>query len=92
LLLAGIARQTSHAEQSRMLVTLTHACADQVKAMIANVRKSLDFVLASAPQLPKSERWQLLVRYIIARILPGSSRRQTPGSARPPPIPALGSG
>ena len=70
LLLAGIARQTSHAGQTRLLVTLTHACADQVKAMIANVRKGLDFVMASAPQLTKPEHWIAIVRYIIARILP----------------------
>jgi len=49
LLLNGIARQTSHAGQNRLLVTLTHACADQVKAMIANVRKGLDFAIASSP-------------------------------------------
>lgn len=77
LLLAGIARQTSHAGQTRLLVTLTHACADHVKTMIANVRKGLDFVIASAPQLAKPERWKTLVQYIIARILP-VARRQGP--------------
>lgn len=53
-----------------MLVTPTHACADQVKGMIANVRKGLDFVIASAPQLTKLERWTGLVQTIIAQILP----------------------
>lgn len=62
LLLAGIARQTSHSGQTRLLVTLTHACAHQVEAMIANVRKGLDFVMASAPQLTTLDRWKALVR------------------------------
>jgi len=75
LLLAGIARQTSHAGQARLLVTLTHACADQVKALIANVRKGLDFVIASAPQLAKPERWKALVLYIIDRIIPVDRRK-----------------
>lgn len=85
LLLAGIARQTSHAGQARLLVTLTHACADQVKAMIANVRKGLDFVIASAPQLTKPERWKALVLYIIDQILPANRGKgpSPPGTAPP---------
>jgi len=79
LLLAGIARQTSHAGQARLLVTLTHACADQVKTMIGNVRQGLDFVIASAPQLTKLERWKALVQYIVARILPADrGKRPSP--------------
>ena len=77
LWLAGIARQTSHAGQARLLVTLTHACADQVKAMIAHVRKGLDFIISSAPQWAKPQRWTALVRYIIATILP-STRHSGP--------------
>lgn len=69
LLLAGIARQTSHAGQSRLLLTLTHACADQVKSMIANVRKGLAMILESAPQLPKPDRWKALVNYIVKEII-----------------------
>lgn len=37
---------------SRLLLTRTHAAADQIKAMITNVRKGFDVVLASAPPLP----------------------------------------
>jgi hypothetical protein len=36
---------------------LAHEAGDQIKAMIANVRKSLDSILANAPELPKIERW-----------------------------------
>ena len=66
LLLAGVARLTQHAGQSHLLLTITHAASTQVKAMIANVRKGLDTVRATAPQLNKPERWAALVRYIVA--------------------------
>jgi hypothetical protein len=82
LLLAGVARLTEHAGQARLLVTLTHAASDQIKAMIANVRKGLDTILAAAPQLTKTERWRALVRYIIAKIIAAR-----PPNYRPPSLP-----
>ena len=82
LLLSGVARLTQHAGQSRLLLTLTHAASDQIKAMIANVRKGLDTILAAAPQLPKAQRWQALVRYIIDNML-----RARPKNHAPPPLP-----
>jgi len=70
-----------------LLVTLTHACADQVKTMIANVRKGLDVVMASAPQLAQPERWKALVRYIIARILPATRGKEpSPPQSAPPDL------
>lgn len=69
LLLSGVARLTQHAGQSRLVVTLMHGAADQIKEMIANVRKGLDVVLVNAPQLTKPERWAALVRYIIEKIV-----------------------
>jgi hypothetical protein len=41
---------------------LAHAARDQIKAMIANVLKGLDTILASSPQLIKLERWKALAR------------------------------
>lgn len=81
LLLAGVARLTEHAGQSRLLLTLTHAATDQIKTMIANVRKGLNTVLATAPQLTKPERWIALVRYIVARITEAAT-----GIYRPPSV------
>jgi hypothetical protein len=81
LLLSGVARLTRHAGQSRLLLTLTHAAGDQIKSMIANIREGLGHVLASAPQLPKQDRWPALVRYIVSKIL--SAKPQTP------PLPSL---
>lgn len=69
LLLSGVARLTEHAGQSRLLITLMHAAGDQIKTMIANIRKGLDHILQTAPQLPKPERWKALVRYIVAKIM-----------------------
>lgn len=78
LLLAGVARLTQHAGQSRLLLTLTHAAGGQIKTMIANIRMGLDAVLASAPQLTKPERWKALVRYIIAKILAAKPKNHSP--------------
>jgi hypothetical protein len=69
LLLAGVARLTQHAGQSRILLTMTHAAGDLIKSMVANVRKGLDTVLATAPQLTRRERWTALVRYIVEKII-----------------------
>lgn len=85
LLLAGVARQTAHAGQSRLLVTLTHACSEQVKTMIANVRKGLATILESAPQLPKLDRWQALVRYIISKIIAAKQVPVITHAAHAPP-------
>ncbi|MGB4910818.1 MAG: transposase, partial [Candidatus Dechloromonas phosphoritropha] len=88
LLLSGVARLTQHAGQCRLLLTLTHAAGDQIKGMIANVRQGLDTILAAAPQLPKSERWQALVRYIIDKII-GAKPKNRPRAALSTPPPAL---
>ena len=76
LLLAGIARLTHHSGQARLLVTITHAAGDQVKSMIANIRKGLDHILQTTPQLPKLDRWKSLLRYIVAKIVASKSKIQ----------------
>ena len=78
LLLGGIARLTHHADQSRLLITITHVAGEQVKSMIANIRKGLDHILQAAPQLPKLERWKSLVRYIVAKIIAAKSQDRPP--------------
>ena len=91
LLLSGIARLTHHAGQSPLRLILTHAASDQIKAMIANVRTGLDTILATAPQLTKPERWQALVRYIVARIIAAAPKIHPPPVTSPAisaPIPA----
>lgn len=78
LLLSGIARLTQHAGQSRLLLTLTHAAGDEIKSLVANVRKGLDTVLATAPQLTKLERWRALVRYIVMKIIEAAPKIHSP--------------
>jgi hypothetical protein len=89
LLLAGVARLTEHAGQCRLLVTLTHAASDQIKTMITNVRKGLDTVLASAPQLTKADRWKALMHYIIDKIIAARAQNQPPPTLMiPGPLPS----
>jgi len=87
MLLAGVGRLTEHAGQSRLLLTLSHAAGDQIKAMIVNVRKGLDHVLASAPQLPKAGRWPALVRYIVDKIINARPKASPPTPVAPPSLP-----
>jgi len=92
LLLAGVARLTQHAGQSRLLVTLTHAAGDQIKTMVANVRKGLDAILATAPQLSKPQRWSALVRYIVEKILAAKLKNIPPSPRLPWVSPLIHSG
>lgn len=95
LLLAGVARLTQHAGQSRLLLTMTHAAGDLIKSMVGNVRKGLDTILATAPQLAKRERWSALVRYIVEKIIATKPKNYVqptlmPSNFSQPLIPATG--
>ncbi len=68
-LLSAVGRMTSHAGQRKILLTITHEAAAQIKALVANVRHGLQLIQVTAPQLTKPERWIALVRYIVQRIL-----------------------
>jgi hypothetical protein len=68
-LLSAVGRMTSHAGQKKILLTITHEAASQIKALVANVRHGLRQIQENAPQLDKPQRWFALVRYIVAQIL-----------------------
>ncbi len=68
-LLSAVGRMTRHAGQNKILLTITHEAAAQIKRLIVNVRAGLSHIRANAPQLEKAPRWFALVRYIIERIL-----------------------
>lgn len=68
-LLAAVGKLTSHAGQQKILLTITHEAAAQIKRLVANVHAGLSHVMAIAPQLTKSQRWFALVRYIVEKIL-----------------------
>ncbi len=68
-LLSAVGRMTSHAGQKKILLTITHEAATQIKALVTNVRHGLRLIQETAPQLSKPQRWFALVRYIVERIL-----------------------
>ena len=68
-LLSAVGRMTSHGGQKKILLTITHEAATQIKALVVNVRHGLQRITATAPQLTKPQRWFALVRYIVERIL-----------------------
>jgi hypothetical protein len=68
-LLSAVGRMTSHAGQKKILLTITHESATQIKALVNNVRHGLRLIQDTAPQLTKPQRWVALVRYIVERIL-----------------------
>ncbi|MGF1546223.1 MAG: hypothetical protein ACFCUG_02720 [Thiotrichales bacterium] len=92
LLLSGAARLTQYAGQSRLLLTLTYAAGDQIKAMIANIRKSLENVRANAPQLPRVDCRRALVCYIVDQIIAPKPKLPLPLVGLHPLGLALGSG
>ena len=46
-----------------------HAEASLIKSMIANVHAAIQHVKAAAEQLPKLDRWRVLLAYICQRIV-----------------------
>jgi hypothetical protein len=85
LLLAAVGRITSHSGQTRILLSVTHAAAEQVKTLVENVRKGIAEVRATAPQLPALQRWQALVRYIVDRIFAADAKKRAK-STEPPAL------
>ena len=68
-LLSAVGRMTSHAGQKKILLTITHEAASQIRVLVTHVRHGLSLIQATAPQLTKPQRWFALVRYIVERIL-----------------------
>lgn len=85
LLLAAVGKMTEHGGQTRVLLSITHAAAAQVKALVANVRAGLQHVRATAPQLPSAQRWQALARYIVEKIIAANAIHPA-GTAGPPAL------
>lgn len=73
LLLAAVGKAASHAGQTQLYLTPLHAKAKTIRTLIANVRAALQHVKAIAEQLPASDPWATLLRYICQRIAPSIS-------------------
>jgi hypothetical protein len=82
-LLGGVARQTQHAGQRRLLVRLLHAEADELKRRIIRVVAFLQELIAAAEQLTAPNRWQCILRRILLENYPsnGPDRPALPAPA-----------
>jgi hypothetical protein len=69
LLLAAVGRAASSGNQTTLYLTPMHADAGLIKSMIANVHAAIRHVRAAAQQLPKIDRWRVLLAYICQRIV-----------------------
>ena len=85
LLLAAVGKVTTHAGQKRVLLSLTHAAASQVKALVVNIRAGLASIRATASQLSTGERWKALVGYIVEKIV-GIKPQKFIHAAAPPSL------
>ena len=64
LLLHGIARKTTHSQQTRLTITSSHGKAGAVQKCLRAVSEYLRKFRQSAEQLPQPQRWRLLLRRI----------------------------
>ena len=69
LCLGNQGRATSSGNQTTLHLTPMHAEAGLIKSMIANVHAAIQHVKAAAEQLPKIDRWRILLAYICQRIV-----------------------
>lgn len=68
LLLAAVGRTTHSGGRTELHLTPMHAEVGLIKAMIANIQQAIAYAKRSAQQLPKIDRWRVLVRYICEQI------------------------
>ena len=69
LLLAAVGRAANSGNQTTLYLTPMHAEAGLIKSMIVNVHAAIQHVKAAAEQLPKIDRWRVLLAYICQRIV-----------------------
>ena len=85
LLLAAVGRATNSGNQTTLYLTPMHAETGLIKLMIANVHGAIQHVKAAAEQLPRIDRWRVLLDYISRQIV-GQISLPTP----PPTLSAPG--
>lgn len=64
LLLSGVARQTTHSNQTTLTITSAHAQAPAVRRALAAVSTFLQRVRQTAEQFSSFERWRAVLRFI----------------------------
>ena len=68
LLLAAVGRATHSGGRTELHLTPMHAQVGLIQTMIANIQGAIAYVRRAAEQLPKIDRWRVLVGYISERI------------------------
>lgn len=83
LLLHGIGRQTTHANQTTITVTSNHARAGAIQQALESVSALLKRLAASAEQFDVNQRWRWLLRFIFRDWLkaPAAGSRFLPPTA-----------
>jgi hypothetical protein len=71
MILGGVARQTQHAGQKQLTVSLTHGKAAEIKEMILVASQFLKGIIAAAEQLSQPDRWRLILSRIFVKYLEG---------------------
>jgi hypothetical protein len=79
LLLHGVARQTQHANQSTLTITSLHAHAPKVRQALNAVSQFLHRVRQTAEQLPQTDCWRAVLRFIFRDWLQNSAAPPHPG-------------
>jgi hypothetical protein len=76
LLLNGVARQTTHSNQTMLTITSMHAQAPAVHYVLQAVSAFLQRVRQTAEQLTAANRWAAVLRFIFRDWLAGSPEPQ----------------
>jgi hypothetical protein len=79
LLLHGVAQQTQHANQSTLTITSLHAHAPKVRQALNAVSQFLHRVRQTAEQLPQTDCWRAVLRFIFRDWLQNSAAPPHPG-------------
>ena len=83
LLLNGIARQTTHSNQTTLTVTSVHAQAPAVRRVLHAVSAFLQRVRQTAEQVTSAHRWSAVQRFIFRDWLRASGDAQPPAALLP---------
>lgn len=71
LLLHGVARQTTHAGQTTITITSTHAQTQSIQQVLSRLADFLNGIRATASQLTWEERWRMILSKIFEHLLCG---------------------
>ena len=68
-LLAGVARQTRHAGQTRINISLSHSKTSRIKEKLAEASAFLQGLISTAEQLTNPQRWERILLRIFERFI-----------------------